>query len=436
MELQNMITLSGSIRRHILVAGAFVCLLFIGIGGWLALAHVSGAVVATGTVVVEGNIKEVQHQEGGIIKDIKVEDGDLVKSGDLLVVLDDTQVRSEWESVVKQLYELRAQQDRLLAEQKEAKDITFSSHKVDTQFVSLVNMIKNDQTRLFQARRNSFSRQKAQLLEQISQLEQQISGLKAESEAKNVEMNLVSQELADVSSLFEKSFVSKSDVTSLTRDKTQLQGGYRSLLSQIEEDKKAISERQIQMAQLEEDKKADTLQQLQDTRLNIASLERQKVALEDQLARLTIRAPISGYIHNLIIHTVGGVISPGEVVTSLVPENNALLIEAQIRPIDIDKLSLEQKTRIRFPNFDQKTTPELMAKIKTISADLLQDPISGSMYYQARFSIEKDELAKLNGKKLIPGMPVEVFAKTEDRTVLSYLLKPIRDQISYALREK
>lgn len=428
--------LFGSIQGHLRFAAICVGLLLGGIGGWAAITEVSGAVVATGTVVVESNVKQVQHQDGGVVKAIYVENGNLVNVGDLLIVLDDTLLQSELGAVTKQLNELYAQHGRLLAEQQGVEQIDFSQYQWIHESSSLTQKVQENQRRLFHARKKSLIGQKAQLKEQISQLQQKISGIEAESDAKKQEIKLVSSELEDMQRLFEENFVTKSQVTVLERDNTQLQGSYSSLMAEIAQDKEAISERQMQILQLEEDTRVEILQTLQETRVNLVELEKQKVVLEEQLERLSIRAPYSGYIHNLVVHTVGGVITPAEPVTAIVPEKDTLLVEAQIRPVDIEQLSPNQDARLRFPSFDQKKTPELKAALHTISADLLMDQVTGASYYQARFSIPEQELQQLKGKKLIPGMPVEVFAKTEERTVLSYLLKPISDQLAYAMRER
>lgn len=425
-----------SIRSHVFVAGIIVCILVGGLGIWTGFARVSGAVVAAGTVVVESDVKQIQHQEGGVVKEILVENGDLVHAGDLLFVLDDTLIQAELKAVIAQLDEFYAQNARLLAEQSNADEIDFSLSGSTNSFMTPVHNIRANQRDLFQARKKSLRGQKEQLKEQVSQLQQKIAGIQAESNAKQDEMVFVKRELEDMKFLFEQNFVAKTQVTVLERDNIQLQGAYSALLAEIAQDKEVISERHMQILQLEEDIRIEVLQQLQDTRMNLSELEKQKAIIEDQLKRLFIRAPHVGYIHNLAIHTVGGVISPSETVTSLVPQKDLLLVEAQVRPIDIEQLSPNQAARLRFPSFNQKETPELIAQLKTISADLVQDQVSGNTYYEVMFTIPSSELKKLQGKQLIPGMPVEVFAKTEDRTVLSYLLKPISDQMAYALRER
>ena len=428
--------LLGSMRYHLLITVVVVAFLLGGLGLWVATSTVSGAVVATGKVVVESNVKEVQHQAGGIIQSIKVKNGDLVLAGDLLLTLDDTLVRANQAMVVKQLHEFYAQQSRLLAEQMADKEITFSRLNVEGPVPELVKLVESHQQKLFYARRNSLQDQRNQFKQQISQLQQKIIGLRAGRDTKQQEMALVEPELADLLRLFKRQMIDKSRIRELQRDSLKLQGADNALMAEIVQDQKAISELEMKILQLDEDRRVEILQQLQDTRLNIVRLQQERVAVQDQLMRLQIRAPRSGYVHQLAFHTVGGVIAPGETVMSLVPQQDLLLVEAEIHPIDIDQLVVGQEARIRLPSFDQRTTPELRAQLQTISADLLQNSVTGLMYYQARLTIPEAELDKLHGKSLVPGMPVEVFATTQNRTVLSYLLKPIHDQIAHALRER
>ena len=428
--------LLGSMRYHVLIALAVAALLLGGLGLWAASSMISGAVVASGTVVVESNVKQVQHQTGGIIQAIKVKDGDLVNAGDLLVSLDDTLMRANQAMVIKQLNEYYAQQSRLLAEQMGQQAITFVRLDVKDPVTAFVKLVEDNQQALFVARKNSLQGQQDQFQQQILQLQQKIVGLSAGRDTKQEEMALVDSELADLLILFEQQMTTQHRIRELRRDRMQLQGADNNLMAEIAQTQKAISELEMKILQLNEDRRVEILQQLKDTRQSIVQLQKERVAMQDQLARLQILAPRSGYVHQLAFHTIGGVIAPGETVMLLVPQQDLLLVEAQIRPVDIDQLVAGQKARIRLPSFDQRSTPELRAQLQTISADLLQDPASGAMYYKARLIIPTEELEKLQGKDLVPGMPVEVFATTEARTVLSYLIKPIRDQIAHALRER
>lgn len=427
-------TLRKTLHRHLIVVG-LICLAIIGgVGGWMATARISGAVVTSGTVVVESNIKRVQHREGGIIQEIAVKNGDTVEAGDLLIRLDDTVIRANLAVVVKQLAELGAQESRLLAERDGLETVQFS--EVANLNVANLDNIHRGQQLLLEARRASMIGRKQQLKEQIRQLDQQIEGLSAQVRAKQEEIDLIGLELVDLNGLLEKQLVPKSRIIALKRERARLEGEHGDFLAQIAKSREAISEREIQSLQIEETYRAEVLEKLQEARSRIAQLEEQKITAEDELRRIDVRAPRNGFVHQLAVHTVGGVVSPGEVLMLIVPREDQLIIESHVRPVDIDQLAPNQKARVRFPSFDRRTTPELSATLLTVSADLTQDERTGQGYYTARLAIDDAEMAKLEGKTLVPGMPVEAYLTTGDRSVLSYLIKPLRDQIAHALRER
>ncbi|WP_346907422.1 HlyD family type I secretion periplasmic adaptor subunit [uncultured Roseibium sp.] len=417
-----------TIRRHLLIA-AFTALIVVGgIGGWAAIAEISGAVITPATVVVRSNVKHVQHWEGGIVKEILVKDDDIVSEGDLLISLDDTVTRANLGAITKQLNELKSQEARLLAERDGRKRIALLEDTIPDD-------IMRGQQLLLEARQASIAGRKDQLEEQIRQFNKQSEGLQAQLEAKDAEIKLIDDELVDLDALLAKKLVSKSRVSAQRRERARLQGQYGSLLADIARIKEGISERKILILQTEETYRAEILESLHETRSQIAQLEEQKITAEDTLTRIDIRAPQDGYVHELAVHTIGGVISPGETIMSIVPRADLLVIEAKVKPVDIDDITPGIDAIIRFPSFDRRTTPELKGRLWTVSADLSEDQRTGNSYYTARLTIEDEELALLEGKVLVPGMPVEVFMKTQDRTVLSYLIKPVTDQIAHAMRE-
>ncbi|WP_434051747.1 MAG: HlyD family type I secretion periplasmic adaptor subunit [Roseibium sp.] len=423
--------LSKTVRKHLFFSLFVTIFVVIGIGGWATFTEISGAVVSSGTVVVESNIKQVQHREGGIVRQINVKDGDLVGSGDLLLSLDDTVTRANLAVITKQLRELTAQELRLEAERDELKAISWPEERIES-----LGDIERGQQLLLEARQNSKDGRKNQLEEQIRQFNKQSEGLEAQVTAKESEIELIKEELADLDGLLNKQLVSKSRVSALRREQARLSGEYGDLIAQIARTKEAISERQIQILQIEESYRAEVLEQLQEARSRIAQLEEQKIAAEDELTRVDIVAPRSGFVHQLSVHTIGGVVAPGETVMQIVPREDQLIIEAQVQPVDIDQLAPGQVARIRFPSFDQRTTPELNAKLLTVAADLTQDERTGLSYYTAKLIIDDTELEKLGSQTLVPGMPVETFLQTGERTVLSYLVKPVTDQIAHAMRER
>ncbi|CTQ47571.1 HlyD family type I secretion periplasmic adaptor subunit [Roseibium aggregatum] len=420
-----------TVRNHMLFALLLTIVIIGGIGGWAAFTEISGAVVSSGTIVVESNIKQVQHREGGIVRDIRVKNGDVVEAGDLLIRLDDTVTRANLAVVTKQLTDLTAQELRLAAERDDLRTIEWPEQRMTS-----LGDVERGQQLLLEARQNSKEGRKNQLEEQIRQFNKQTEGLEAQVAAKTSEIELIGEELDDLGGLLDKQLVSKSRVTALRREKARLDGEYGDLIAQIARTREAISERHIQILQIEETYRAEVLENLQEVRSRIAQLEEQKIAAEDELTRVDILAPRNGYVHQLAVHTIGGVIAPGETIMQIVPREDQLIVETQVRPVDIDQMSPGQQARVRFPSFDQRTTPELNAELLTISADLNQDERTGMSFYVARLVIDESELTKLGDQALVPGMPVETFLQTGDRTVLSYLVKPIRDQIAHALRER
>lgn len=424
-----------NLRWHLGVAFAAVLVLLGGFGGAAALIEINSAVIAPGTIVVETNIKRVQHQEGGIVKQIHVREGQAVQAGDLLVRLDDTLLAANLAIVSTRLQEFQAQEARLKAERDGQTALIVPETLAERAAEPEIAVVLDGQRTLMAVRHTAREGRKAQLVEQIKQFDEKISGLEAQRDAKAEEIGLIAQELHDLSGLFEKGLVQRARMTALKRDKARLEGERGGFVSEIAQAREAISERRIQILQIDENVRAEVVEQLQAVRAEIAKLTEQKVTAEEQLRRVDIRAPRSGFVHQLAVHTVGGVAAAREDLMLIVPHEDGLIIEAQVAPTDIDELTPDQEAFIRFPGFPQRTTPEIKARILTVSADLMHHPKTGIPYYQARLALTKNEIAKLDGKPLIPGMPVEAFIQTGSRTILSYLTKPITDHITHAFRE-
>ncbi|KZK87191.1 Type I secretion system membrane fusion protein PrsE [Pseudovibrio sp. Ad13] len=427
--------IKSSIRFHLICAGLLVVILVGGVGLWGGLMEIRGAIIAPGTIVVETNTKNVQHMEGGIVRSIMVTDGDTVDAGDTLLRLDDTVTRANLAVVTKQLDNLYSQEARLIAERDGEEEILFSTRATDDAHSQVLNTIQEGQRRMMVAKTKNLRGRQDQMRAQIQQYRKQIDGLSQQRDAKEIEISLIDGELEDLNKLLAKRLVTESRVTALKREKTKLQGEYGDFIAQVAKTEEAIAERNIQIMQIEEDVLTKTLEQLQQVRAEVAQLEEKKIAAQDQLMRMEIKSPQSGTVHDLTIHTIGGVIAPGEVLMQVVPREDVLVIEAQVQPIDVDQLTPNQEATIRLPSFDQRTTPELTAQVKTISPDLLEDPKTGLSFYMAELTISEDQLDKLGGKNLVPGMPVEAFIQTENRTVVSYIMKPMVDQIAHAMRE-
>jgi HlyD family secretion protein len=426
-----------SIRRYLLAAVALVVLLAGGVGGWAATTEFAGAVIAPGNLVVETNVKKVQHPTGGVVGELRVRDGTPVKAGDVVVRLDDTVTRANLAIVVKSLDELAARQARLEAERDGAAAPSFPAELLARRSdPAVVRLIAGEQ-KLFETRRSAQQGQKAQLKERVGQLQEQIAGLTDQITAKRRETALIGEELKGVRELWQKNLVPLTRVTALDRDAARLEGERGSLVSAVAQTKGKITETELQILQIDQDLGTEVGKELAEIRGKVSELVEKRVAAEDQLKRIDIRAPQDGTVHQLSVHTVGGVITPnGEPLMLIVPKADALTVEARIAPQEIDRVYGGQRAVLRFAAFNQRTTPELNGAVSVVSADISADPKTGATFYTVRIAISGTELARLGGLKLVPGMPVESFIQTEQRTVLSYLTKPLTDQTLKAFRER
>jgi HlyD family secretion protein len=426
-----------SIRRHLLAGVALVVLLAGGVGGWAATTELAGAVIAPGNLVVETNVKKVQHPTGGVVGELRVRDGTPVKAGDVVVRLVDTVTRANLAIVVKSLDELAARQARLEAERDGAAAPSFPAELLARRSdPAVVRLIAGEQ-KLFETRRSAQQGQKAQLKERVGQLQEQIAGLTDQITAKRRETALIGEELKGVRELWQKNLVPLTRVTALDRDAARLEGERGSLVSAVAQTKGKITETELQILQIDQDLGTEVGKELAEIRGKVSELVEKRVAAEDQLKRIDIRAPQDGTVHQLSVHTVGGVITPnGEPLMLIVPKADALTVEARIAPQEIDRVHVGQRAVLRFSAFNQRTTPELNGAVSVVSADISTDPKTGASFYTVRIAISGAELARLGGLKLVPGMPVESFIQTEQRTVLSYLTKPLADQALKAFRER
>ncbi|TQV82374.1 HlyD family type I secretion periplasmic adaptor subunit [Denitrobaculum tricleocarpae] len=425
-----------SLRRHLLIGLAVTTVLIGGVGGWSALASISSAVIASGKVVVESNSKLVQHAEGGIVGEIAVRDGDRVEAGDLLVRLDGTATKANLAIITKQMNELETRRSRLIAERDDKTELVFPESlqkqaQANGEFDSL-----EGERKLFQARLATLSGQREQLQERITQTHDEIAGLTAQRTAKAREIALTEKELELLSGLREKKLVPVTQYMALEREAAKVQGEHGQLTAEIARTEGRISETQLQVLQLDKEFRETVLGELRAVEAELAELAERRVAALDQLRRLEIQAPQSGAVHQLAIHTRGGVITPGEALMQIVPQDDALIVEARVAPADIDQVQSGQHAVIHFTAFNQRTTPQLDATLYSVAADLSEDERSGDQYFLARLRLSEAELARLDALKLSPGMPAEVFIQTGARSALSYLVKPFEDQLSRAFREE
>ena len=425
-----------SIRVHLIAAVVVALLLVGGIGGWAGTSEFAGAVIAQGQLVVDTNVKKVQHPTGGVVAELNVRDGTMVNVGDIVIKLDDTQTRANLQIVVKGLDELYARRAREEAEIDGMEAIAFPSELLARRNDPEVDRILVGEARLFEIRRKTREGLKAQLNERILQSEEEIGGLTAQVSSKDKQIEWINKELEGVRELWKKQLVQFTRVTSLEREQARLDGERGQLIASIAQSRGKIAETKIQILQVDQDMRTENGKDLADIRGKTAELVEKKVAAEDQLKRIDIRAPQSGMVHQLDVHTVGGVISQGQQIMLIVPAADKLIVEAKVQPQDIDQVRVGQMAVLRFTSFNSRTTPELNGEVSVVSGDVSQDQRSGATFYTVRIAVTPEEIARLGEVKLTPGMPVEVFIQTNLRTVVSYFLRPFHDQIAKVFREK
>jgi HlyD family secretion protein len=425
-----------SIRRNILAGMTVFVLLAAGVGGWAGTTALSGALIASGSIVVDSNVKKVQHLTGGVVGELRVREGDRVKAGDIVARLDQTVTRSNLAIITKGLDELSARKARLAGERDGLDTIVFPADLQARENDSDVAQIIASERKLFELRRSARSGQKAQLRQQSAQLLEEIAGLTAQQKAKVSEIALINRELEGVRELFKKNLVQINRLTQLEREATRLDGEQAQLVASVAQTKRKITEIELKIIQIDQDLSSEVAKEMREIDAKIGEFVERRIAAEDQLQRVDIRAPQDGTVFQLSVHTVGGVIGPGETLMLIVPGGDSLMVEAKVNPQDIEQLQLHQKAVLRFSAFNLATTPEINGKVSRISADISSDQRTGQNYYTVRISIPAEELSRLGEAKLVPGMPVECFIQTGERTVISYLLKPLRDQMMRTFREK
>jgi HlyD family secretion protein len=422
------------LRKRLLAGLAAVIVLVVGAGGWAATTLISGAVIAPGFVVVESNIKRVQHPSGGVVGAINVKNGDLVRAGDVVMRLDDTQTRASLGVIVSQLIDLTGRKARLEAERDDTPAIAFPAG-FESQG-SEAQRIVDGERKLLTAKRQTLTAQKSQLRERIGQLQLESEGVKSQRTAKSKELGLIVEEKSRVEDMHERNLTPVTRVLAMQRDVIRVEGEYGALTAQLGRIGGQINEISMQLLTLEETQRSDAQKELREIEARIAELSERRIAAEDMLKRIDIKSPLEGVVHDLAVHTVGGVIAGGETVMMVVPSSDRLTIEARILPQDIDRVRVGQSVVLRFSAFNQRTTPELAGTLSRVAADLTREPQTGNSYFLVRVTVEDKELARLSGEKIVPGMPAEVFIGTGERTALSYLVKPMTDQIARSFRER
>jgi HlyD family secretion protein len=425
-----------ALGRHVVAVVAAAIVLVLVLGGWAATTEFAGAVIAPGQLVVNSNVKKVQHPTGGVVGELLVQEGERVREGDVVARLDDTQARANLAIVVKALDENAARAAREEAERDDSDRVEFPKDLVERSSNPDVAKAIDGERKQFEMRRAGREGKRAQLKERIAQLQEEIRGNDSQIESKKRQVDWVTKELSGVRDLWAKNLIPYARLTALEREKERLEGERGQLTAAIAQAKGKITETELQILQIDQDMRSEVGKDLAEIRAKTAELVEKRWRRRISSSRVDIRAPIDGAVFQKSVHTVGGVITAGEVLMLIVPEADALEAEVKVQPQDIDQVRLGQDAILRFPAFNQRTTPELNGEVNRVSADVAEDQKTGARYYTVRIAIPASEIARLKGLKIVPGMPVECFIQTSPRTVMSYLVKPLHDQISHAFREK
>nr|CAD6405471.1 HlyD family type I secretion periplasmic adaptor subunit [Rhizobium sp. Q54] len=413
------------ISSRIVISGLLAGVLIIGVGGWAAQAKLAGAVIASGSVVVPDQVKTIQHRDGGIVSDILVDNGDPVKQGDVLLRLDDTQTRVELTIIETQLQQMEAMRARLRAERDGLAMIDFEP--------DLPPSVVAGETKLFQENRQMLASQRQQLRLQADQLREQVEGFAAQSQANDREAAIIDQELEKLDRLLSKGLIPVAQQRDLLRQKARVDGTRGELAAKSAEVLGRISELEVKLLSIDQEARKEAQTAILELDAKMAELRERAVAATDRLARMDVRAPVDGLVYDLQIHTLGGIMAPGATVMSIVPHSDDLQVEVRVPPVDIDRVAVGQAARLRFTAFNQRTTPEVDGTVEVVAAATTLDRATGQPYYLASIELPPGQLLK--GNRLMPGMPVEVFIQTDERTAISFLTKPFTDQMMKAFRE-
>ena len=405
------------------------------IGVWSVKARIAGAVIASGMIQVENNRQVVQHPQGGVVGEILAKDGDTVAAGDVVLRLDDALLQSELSIIEGQLAEIRARKARLEAERDGLDAVMVpEALSVLAQTMPEVHNMIDGQLRLFEARNESLRREADQISEQIAQAHNQIDGTEAQLLALRTQKDLIAQELTNVRSLLEKGLAQASRVSSLQREEARLSGEIGNLAATIAQLRGQIAAFDIQRLKLDTVRREEANTTLSDLQYNEIELVERRLSAVETLSRMEIRSPVSGVIYGSQVFALQAVISPAAPIMYVIPQDQPLVVSARIESINIDQIHIGQEASLRFVAFEQRTTPELFGQVSQISADVFTDEATGQSYYKAELLPNEDELLKLGGQKLLPGMPVEAFIRTAERSPLSYLVKPLTDYFNRAFR--
>lgn len=444
--------------RPIRWIGYIIIFITIGVfGTWSVLAPIDSSSLATGSVTVKSHRKTVQHLDGGIISRLLVKDGDVVQAGDDLILLDELQLKAQVEMLRGQYITQKALNDRLLAERNQKSSIDFSSFSQEKPDRSIarniakynINFIpffldKNDarvqeavetQKHSFMVRKSSHEGEVSVLKQRIQQMNSKIAGLQAQRESKQKLLAAYSEEIKDLKELLAQGFTERQRLRDQERNQTITSGEIAALTAEIATTEMQRGETQLEILLNERKFQEEVAKQMEEVNAQLFDISERLQAAQDKLTRTVIKAPVAGVIFNLSAHTEGGVVAPGTPILDIVPEDEDLVIRAQVSPADIDKIQVGAQCEVRFSAFDNKTTPTMEGKVSEVSADSFTDEKSGMQYYMANVELSQESAEKLGDLKLIPGMPAEVLINIGSRTLFEYLMQPITDAFARSFIE-
>ena len=430
---------SGDYRRVALTGYLLITLIFVVFGGWAAVARIDGAVIAAGTVSVQSKRQVVQHLEGGIIGEIRVRDGQSVKEGDILFILDDTSPRANHDATRNQLDLALASEARLNSERRELTEVEFPQDLINRKSDQRVSAIMLDQSLQFRDRKRAVDGQVGILTSRIEQYRQEIEGLGRERASAEKQLELIDQELRGVRELYTKNLVPLSRLTALERERARLDGTIGRNTADIAKAENNIGEMRLQVQQIRQKFQEEVSTQILDVRQKLHDLRERLNIAENVLRRIDIRAPRDGEVQNINprIYTIGAVVRPGDTLLEIVPKGDNLIVEAQVQVTDVDRLAtVSPIVEVRFPAFHQRETPTILGTTKSVSRDRLMDEATRTPYFLAVVEISATDIPEALAQRMRPGMPAEVIFNTGERTVLSYLTKPLTDAFHHSFRER
>ena len=426
-----------SASRPLTIGFVSLLLLVLGVGLWSVNTQIAGAVIASGRIQVEANRQVIQHPTGGVVGEIFVSEGDVVKAGDIVVRFDSSDLKSELAIIESQYFELLARKALFQAERDDVPELTYDDELIiEAKQNSDIHSLMDGQSDFFAARRASLEKQKEQLAEQTIQLNNQVTGVEAQNIANQSQLMLLEEELTDTQSLLDKGLAQASRVLALRREKARIEGQIGNLTSELGRLKAAINGINIQLLQLDTERRTSAIENLRDIGYRTLELAERRIAIKQTLFRLEVRAPMSGIVHDNQIFALQSVVQAAEPMMYIIPSDLPLVVQAQVDVVHVDQVYVGQDATLNFAAFSQRTTPQIFGTVTKLSADVFTDQVTGLNYYQVELVPKQSEMEKIENLELLPGMPVEAFLKTDDRSAFTYLVKPVTDYFNKAFREE